>query len=218
MRSMVAAALSAVAVMSVGLAAQATVLERDRFKGSQVATSFSGSVALTCADGSEGTATASGFLSGASTLTKTKGAPRTETNGIFVDVTYSNSCTGVNVSFADGSIPDGLTPPRNKKLKDAALDGNGTVQDFGTGATLPISLAVDVEGTGDVNTSAASSHTTTVNTPGGTITVTITHSANANRSGTASGTVTIDGVVFTPDFFSTSLSLNRNSEIVIERP
>jgi hypothetical protein len=197
--------------------ARGAVVENTKFKGKQAATSFSASASLTCADGTAGTASASGFLSGATQLNKSKGSPKTLNNGIFMEVSYSNSCTSVSVSFADGGIADGFTPP-NKKLESAALDGTGTVQDFNTGATVSVTLAVDFVGVGPLDASRSSSHTRTVQTPGGPITITETHSDTGSRGASASGTIVVDGVTFDPTYSSTDMSFNRSSEIVIEKP
>jgi hypothetical protein len=197
--------------------AQAAVVEKTRFKGSQVATSFSASKTIHCAGGTTATATANGFLSGSASISKMTGSAKMLNNGIFVEIdSYSNGCTGAGIGFSEGSIANGLTAP-NRNLVSAALDGTTLVQDFDSGAQVSVALDVDVQGTGTITSSSSSSHTRTVPTPDGPITITITHSSSSNREGVATGTVTVDGVVFRPTFSSTSMSFSKNSEITIEK-
>jgi hypothetical protein len=197
--------------------AHAAVVEKTKFKGSQVATQFSATATIHCAAGGTATAAATGFLSGSASISKMTGSTKMLNNGIFVEIdSYSNGCTGAGIGFADGGIANGLTPP-TKKLVSAALDGTALVQDFGSGAQVSVTLNIDVNGTGPLTSESSSSHTRTVPAPGGPITITITHSANSSREGVATGTVTVDGVVFHPTFSSTTMSFSKNSEITIEK-
>ena len=197
--------------------AQAKTVDKQKFKGSQAATSFSANNALTCADGTTGTVFSSGFLSGSDSISKETGTPKTVTNGIFVEVDiYSNTCTGVNFNFGDGSIANGYTPP-NKKLNSAGLEGSTTVQDFDTGNTIPVVLDLVIEGTGPLTATKAHSKTRTVEGKNGPVTITTTTSANSNRDGVVSGTLSIDGTELDATFSPTTLSSNGSTEITIEK-
>jgi hypothetical protein len=217
--------LKTVAVLSCAFAAttliaqdaRAATVDKESFKGSQVATSFSSTTTIGCADGSAGSVSASGFLSGSDSVTKETGTPKTTSNGIFVEIdTYANTCTGASLSFGDGGIANGYAPP-NKKLASAGLEGVATVQDFSTGLSITVDLALVIEGTGPITTSKAHSRTKTVQSPGGPVTITITNSASSSRDGVVSGTITIDGVALDADFTSTTLSSNANTEITITK-
>jgi hypothetical protein len=207
-----------VAIAALGAGAQAATVDKQRFKGKQVAVEFSATVSITCADGSTGSVSASGFLSGANQISKETGTPKSVSNGTFVEVDgYTNSCTGASLPFGDGGIDGGFTPP-NKKLNSAELAGSTTVQDLNTGRTFPVSIDVIVEGTGPLTAGKSHARSRTVVTPGGPVTITITDSSNANREGTASGSVTIDGVELDPTFSSVTLSDDANTEITITKP
>ena len=83
-----------------GRAFGAVVVDSQSFKGSQAATSFSGSVTIACAAAGSGTVSASGFTLGIPARSpKTTGSPTTVNNGVFIEVdTYSNTCTGATLS------------------------------------------------------------------------------------------------------------------------
>src|SRR5262245_49968902 len=107
-----------------GPARAATEISRVTFKGSQVFLAFMASANVTCADQSEGFAFANGFLSGAEQISMTTGQPTFMSNGTLVTIqSYFNSCTGASVSFADGGVPNSLTPP-DKKLMSSAMAGS----------------------------------------------------------------------------------------------
>jgi hypothetical protein len=203
--------------VSLGSIAHAKTVDKQKFKGSQTATSFTVNEALTCADGTSGSVFASGFLSGSDSITKETGTPKTTSNGVFVELDiYSNTCTGVNFNFGDGSIPNGYTPP-NKSLSSAGLMGTASVQDFDTGRTISVAIDLVVEGTGPITASKSHSHTRTVQTPGGPITINIDSSANSSRAGDVSGTLAIDGTEFDATYSSTTLSTNASMEITISK-
>ncbi len=209
--------VTALTSVSLGSIAHAKTVDKQKFKGSQTATSFTVNEALTCADGTSGSVFASGFLSGSDSISKETGTPKTTSNGVFVELDiYSNSCTGVNFNFGDGSIPEGYTPP-NKRLNSAGLMGTTSVQDFDTGRTISIAIDLVVEGTGPITASKSHSRTRTVQTPGGPITINIDTSANSNRSGDVSGTLSIDGTEFDATYSSTTLSTNASTEITINK-
>jgi hypothetical protein len=208
------------AVFIVGLgpdARAATAVQRFTFSGSQVAVGFFGSGNLTCADGSTGVVAASGSLSGAEQITKSTGTPQTISNGVLVEVDFFvNTCTGVSLGGATGSIVNGFTPP-DKKLTSSTLAGSTTVQDFSTGATIPVSINVAVQGTGTLSQSKSISHSRTIGSKGGPLSITVDNSANSNRSGTATGTISLDGAAIDPQFFFAILIANDNSSMSISK-
>lgn len=204
---------SALMIASLGSPAQAAVVEKQSFSGTQAATSFSASTTIRCGRHSTAIVSATGFLAGSSSVTKQTGTPKTVSNGIFVEIdSYSNGCTGANLGFATGGIANGLTPP-DRRLNSAGLNGTTLVQDPGSGVQISVKLDVVIEGIGPLNASASSTKTRTV----APVTITITNSSSANRDGVGSGTITIDGVELDPTFTSTTLSDNANSVITIEK-
>jgi hypothetical protein len=209
--------VTALTSVSLGSIAHAKTVDKQKFQGSQTATSFTVNETLTCADGTSGSVFASGFLSGSDSISKETGTPKTLSNAVFVELDiYSNTCTGVNFGFGDGSIVDGYTPP-NKRLNSAGLMGTATIQDFDTGHTISIAIDLVVEGTGPITASKSHSRTRTVQTPGGPITVNIDTAANSNRSGDVSGTLSIGGTELEATYSSTTLSTNASTEITISK-
>jgi len=211
------ALVTAFATTALGFSASAKTVDKQKFKGTQAATSFTVNEALTRADGSSGSVFASGSLLGSDSISKETGTSKTTANGVFVELDiYSNTCTGVNFGFGDGNIFDGYTPP-NKKLNSAGLMGTASVQDFGTGNTIAVTIDLVIEGTGPLTASTSHSRTRTVQTPGGPITITIDNSANSNRAGDVSGTLSIGGTEFDATFSSATLSTNANMEITVNK-
>lgn len=191
----------------------AATVDKQSFKGSRADTFFSGSASITCAGGGSGTVTMSGMISASQSITKTKGSPKTVNNGVFIEVdNYQNTCTGLTFGFSDGGFANGFTPP-NPHLNSAQVMGTGTVQDFGSGATIQVGVDVVWEGTGPI--SAEKSHTITKTK--GPFTITITREANANRAADASGTITADGVDINATFSLSTLSNNANGTITITK-
>ena len=196
-----------------GAGAHAAVVEKDVFIGKQAATSFSGTATITCADGSSGTVSALGFLSGSEQFSKQTGTPKTFSNGVFVEIdSYFNDCTGASLGFSDAGIANGFTPP-NKRLNSAGLEGTALVQDFDTGAQIPVVIDIVIQGTGPLTASKSSSKTKTLHP----LTITINKSSNANRAGVASGTISIDGVQLDTTFSATTLSDNASFDLTIEK-
>jgi len=197
--------------------ARAATVDKQKFKGAQAAGVFAATTTITCSDGSAGSVSVSGFLSGSVQISKMSGTPVNISNGIFVEIDfYSNDCTGQSFS-GTGGISGGFTAP-NKKLNSAGLSGSTLVQDFGTGNQIPVSLDIVIEGTGALTTTKSHSRSRTVVTPGGPVTIAIDHSGNANRSGVASGTISVDGITLTPMFSSVTLNDNANIQVTITKP
>ena len=110
-------------------------------------------------------------------------------NGVVVSVdSYSNSCTGQILGGMSGGIPNALTPP-DKKLTSATMAGSGLVQDFFSGVQIPVSIDVDVIGSGQTSQSKAHSKTKIKGATGGPIIVSTDRSANGNRGATPEGTI-----------------------------
>lgn len=195
--------------------ARAEVLERNKFKGSQASTSFSSVTPLVCEDGSDNQLFVDGFIQGAEQITKTKGTPRTVSNGSFISVSFFNGCTGES-RFLSGGVTGGFDTP-NRRLTRASLEGSTLLQDFSDGAQFAFEMDIELEGIGDL--SAGRSHDRTVQElPDGTRVMTISNFSNANREATATGTITLDGVELAPQFSFGTLVFNGNSQLIIERP
>jgi hypothetical protein len=198
-----------------GRAYGAVVVDSQSFKGSQAATTFTGSRTISCGKGKgSGTVTASGFLQGSQTITKATGSPTTVDNGTFIEISYTNSCTGASLSFADGGTSNGFTPP-SSRLNSAEVAGTTSVTDFSTGTTATVAFDVVFEGTGAITTSKS---TTTTKTKGP-LTITITSQGSSTRAASASGTITVNGIdvdaIFDPT--STTLSSNANATVTITK-
>ena len=210
--------LLAVAFVGVasGIAFAATDIQKFSFTGAQVSVGFFGSGEVTCADGTQGFVSAFGSLQGAEQIFRQTGTPTTLANGVFVEIdSFFNTCTNVGLS-GSGGVANALTPP-DKKLTSAAMVGSASVQDFGSGATVPVVFNVNVLGTGTATQSKSSGHSKTLGDKGGPIMITTSHSANTNRSGTATGTISIDGVAIDPQFYFSFLNLNDNSSTTISK-
>jgi len=211
--------LSMVAVFVVGLSAPAqaaTEVQRVTFKGAQVTSSFTISTNITCADTSDGIIIANGFLNGAEQVFASTGMPTFMSNGVTMDLSYFNSCTGTTIGFGSGGFPNALTPP-NKKLDSAAMVGTGTVQDFGSGQTIPVSFNISFVGDGLTSQGKGNSKSRLVGSTGGPLQVTISHTANSNRSAIATGTMSIEGFAVNADFLFPFFNLNDNSQKSISK-
>jgi hypothetical protein len=194
----------------------ATEVQHVTFTGSQVAVGFFGSGEVTCADGSQGFVSAFGSLSGAQQVTRSTGTPQTLSNGVFVEIdSYFNTCTNQALS-GTGGIANGFTPP-DKQLTSAALVGTASVQDFSSGATIPVSINITVQGVGNTSQSKSNSQSKTIGAKGGPLMINVSHFANSNRSGTATGTISIGGVAIDPQFFFAILIANDNASTSISR-
>jgi len=193
-------------------AAHAATVEVNKLVGKQAAASFSGTARIKCANKTFGTLTAFGFLSASQTITKTTGTPRTVDNGVFVEISYTNSCTGASLSFADGSVPNGFTPP-DAHLNSAGADGTTVAQDPASGGTVTVGLDVVFEGFGPITAEKSNTKTKTT----GPVTITITRDAAASRAADASGTITVAGVPVTMTFTTVTLSDHANQTITITK-
>jgi hypothetical protein len=203
-------------VVGVSGTARAAEVQRVTFQGSQAVAGFFGSASITCADGSPGFVSAFGSLSGAEQIFASTGAPPSTANGVFVQLdSYSNSCTGVSLS-GNGVISDGFTGP-DKKLSSAAMAGSTLVQDFFTGAQIPVDVDVSVIGTGQLTQSKGHNKSKTRGSTGGPITISTSRSANSNRDGTPEGTISIDGVDINPEFFFGILVSNSSASQTITK-
>ncbi len=195
--------------LSTGPMAAAAEVARYTFSGAQASFAFTASTSLTCSDNSGGFAVAFGYLQGGEQISTSTGSPPYSSNGTYVQIdAYFNSCTGVSMA-AIGSIAGGFTAP-DKKLTSAGFAGSGTVQDFNSTNSFPVSLDLQLVGVGNTNSSKSNSHSKTTGTKQGPLSISHDHGANTNRAGEASGSLTIDGVTFT-DISSFNGFLNSNS-------
>jgi hypothetical protein len=207
--------LMSAVVLATSSIAKAEVIQKDKFKGAQVATAFDGSAEIDCGGGVPGTITVSGSMTGATSVSRTKGQPKTVTNGMFADIFYSNSCTG-EFRIISGGASNVVDAP-NRNLRSAAIEGTTTLQDFNDGTTFAFAFDVEFDGIGEVFAAKDRTRTKTQDTPHGPVTITHTFTANANRSATATGTIAIGGVEMTPTFSFAIMSWNANGTKVIER-
>lgn len=197
---------------------QAAVVENTTVRGSQIAVFVDSTETITCADMSQGTATLSAFISGGQFVDRTPGGPPNGSSGTFVEIhSYTNSCTGENVSFAIGGVEGGVFGPTGG-LSLGAISGSGEAGTLDEQpVVLPFTLDITVRGTGPISSSTG----TTVSKDGqcgtGTCTITIERSASRNRAGAVTGTVTVAGVEFTVDGSSSTMSLNAGTTITVSR-
>lgn len=198
-------------------AVEAAVVDKTKFKGTDVATEFTVSGDIRCPDGTPGQISGSGFVLGSSLVVKTTGEGKTSLNGVFVELdSYGNSCTGTSLNFATESFADGLNPP-NKNLKKAALQGNTILVDPDTGVAISLALDIGVRGTGPLISQSDSTRTRVVTAPAGPITITVTKSTDNSRDGIATGTMTFEGVTVTPTFSGATLGFDKNVDVTIVR-
>lgn len=209
-----------ISVLAIGFAvfgaarqAGAAAVDRESTIGKQVPIFFSASKTVHCSGGGSGTASANGFISGAESISRSTGVPVTRTNGIFLDITYSNTCTNAFIS-ATGGLSNAMTGP-GPLLALATMTGSTTIQDFDSPPhSAPVSLNLAVVGSGPLttNTSTTESHTT------GPLTVTITRTAFSSRNATVSGTLTVSGVAFDLAGTTAQMIANSNATITISKP
>lgn len=57
----------------------------------------------------------------------------------------------------------------------------------------------------------------TIGSKGGPLSISIDHFANSNRSGTAAGNLSLDGVAIDPQFFFAILIANDNASMTISK-
>jgi len=165
-----------------GHARAATVVQQVTFTGSQVPVGFFGSGEVTCADGTQGFVSAFGSLSGAQTVSRSTGTPQSFSNGVFVEIdSFFNTCTNQALS-GTGGVANAFTPP-DKQLTSAALVGTASVQDFSSGATIPVTFNVTVQGVGNTSQSKSNSQSKTIGAKGGPLVINVSHFAKLLLSG-----------------------------------
>ena len=209
-----AAVLSLVTAAITGISgtAHAVTVQKATFKNTQVSLFSFLETSVTCADASEGTATAFVFVSGGSFVN-----PFGSGTGTLLNVfSFSNSCTGDSFGEANGFIQGGVTGP-NQPLTSARLTGSTTGQVFDPPDRM-VSLGLDLTftGDGDISVSRDTTQTRTFTGPGGPFTITIQRGAFRNRSAIVAGTITVEGVVFPVDTFGTLLD-NKSSTITVTK-
>ena len=202
-------------LMSAG-SARATVLSKFQFKGNQLNTSFFGSTAITCGGGGSGTLSVEGGLAASESVAKVKGLPREVSNSLIVNVAISNTCTGVT-QLGSAFIVGGFTPP-NHTLSSASVVGSTPLEDAeGNDLGITFSINATVTGQGPVTSFRSSDQSQTFDTFSGAIIASHSRNSNATRSGTASGTIAINGVTLAPTFVDTVLSRGGTGQVVLEK-
>ena len=209
-----AAVLSLVTAAITGISgtAHAVTVQKATFKRTQVSLFSFLETSVTCADTSQGTATAFVFVSGGSFVD-----PFGSGTGTLLDVfSFSNSCTGDFFGEANGFIQGGVTGP-NQPLTSATLTGSTTGQTFDDPPRMvSLGLNLTFTGDGDISVSRDTTQTRTITGPGGPFTITIQRGAFRNRSAIVAGTITVEGIVFPVDTFATLLD-NKSSEITVTK-
>ena len=199
-------------VLGANSAANAANASRYSFSGDSAFVAFMGSATITCSDGSLGFVATVGSLYGSQQVTIMTDVPTYMTNGIYVQIDqYANTCTGLSFAYSSGGVPYGFTPP-DKKMESSALAGSAQIQDFSTGALIPVTFDIDVVGTGPTSQSKSHSKTTVKGTKSGPITLTTNHSNNTNRSAEGSGTMVVNGVSLPLDIIYANMSSNGTSQ------
>ena len=200
------------AITGISGTAHAVTVQKATFKRTQVSLFSFLETSVTCADASEGTATAFVFVSGGSFVD-----PFGSGTGTLLDVfSFSNSCTGDFFGEANGFIQGGVTGP-NQPLTSARLTGSTTGQVFDEPARMvSLGLNLTFTGDGDISVSRDTTQTRTITGPGGPFTITIQRGAFRNRSANVAGTITIEGVVFPVETFGTLLD-NKSSTITVTK-
>lgn len=213
------AVLLSVVLLGVGAssgAADAAVLGKLQVKGHQVGTFFFGSTAITCANSAPGTLSVDGSVLGAQGVVKARGQKREVTNTVVLNVTISDSCTGIT-EFGSATIEGGFTPPNNT-LASSAMVGSAVLEDVGS-LPLPytVALNINVTGQGPVTSFRSVNHARSVGSDADTIIATFSKVSNANRYGVATGSIIVNGITIAPTFFETSLMLDGLGQIVLEK-
>lgn len=207
-------ALAMTAATGTARVSWAGVFDKFSTKGASAFVGFSSTVPLTCPDGSAGELLTQIFLNGSEFLTRSTTFPHDAGNVVSADVFQFDSCT--QASFSSFSAANGIfTAPDKMSLDLAIMRGTIQVTDFSNGNLIPLVVDVSVVGTGSVSTGKFHSKYT-FEGPEGPITV-ISKSDGRSREGTASGTLTFNGVDLTGSFFFANLSSNKSAFIEIKK-
>jgi hypothetical protein len=81
-----------------------------------------------------------------------------------------------------------------------------------------VTFNITVAGTGAISQSKSNGQSKTIGAKGGPLMINVSHSANSNRSGTPTGTMSIDGIAIDPQFFFAILIANDNASTSISKP
>jgi hypothetical protein len=192
-----------------GSAAQVTL-----FKGTQAATSFNIGPNAVCADGSIGTASGFGFLSGSNSVSRQPGSGKSSSNGTSIDIFgYSTSCNSDSIGFGEAGISGGYNGP-NPQLMSATISGTTTVQDFDSSQSYPLTVNLKFTGQGPISSSKGTSVT---HDSGNGYSVIVSRGAFKSRDAGVTGTITIDGVELDASFSATSLVSNSSGQVVVQK-
>ncbi len=210
-------ALGTISLGTVGQAGATAVVDRQTMIGRQATVFFSASKTVTCG-GVQKTASLGGFIFGAESISRSTGLPVTRSNGISFELFgYTNECKNASLGDGTGGVSGGLVGP-GPLLTLATMKATSTVQDFVTGATLPVAMNLTFVGTGATSSSGSTTETHTVNGPHGPCTITIVRTANSNRSANVTGTFTINGDVFDLGGSQGGFNSNTNTTLTVTKP
>ena len=118
-------------------------------------------------------------------VSKSSSGTSTSQKGAYVHYSNYNFCTGQG-SYADGFAPD-VTFTSDNSLRSATLNGTVTVNDYSSGSTKTVNLALTWTGTGDTFRGNSHSHQ-----QGPRFTSNYRY-VGAYRQAQVSGSVTLDG-------------------------
>jgi hypothetical protein len=190
-----------------------TVVQVSSSKGTQASTFIEFGPTVICADGSVGTASGFGFVSGAESISHSPGSPKSISNGGLIEIfDYSDSCTGTFIGFAIGGLSGGYTAP-HPNLASAALSGTTSVQelDSDTGASYPVSI--DLVFTANGPSQKFRSNTASHDFPG--YTVVVSRNASNARDAGVTGTITINGLEPDASFSTTVINSNTSGQTTV---
>jgi hypothetical protein len=194
--------------------AHAVTVQKSTFKNTQATFFAFLETDVECSDGTPSTATTQVFLNGGSFVN-----PFGSGTGTSIDIFGFSSGCGEFFDEADGFIQGGVTGP-NPPLTSARLTGTGDIPiDFGPGGTATVTLDLTFTGDGQLSASRGVTQTKTATTPAGPFTITVERGAFRNRTSDATGTITIQGVVFPVDLPMGAIMLDNNSTtITVSKP
>jgi hypothetical protein len=182
------------------------------FKNTQASSFIVFGPSVVCPDGSVGTASGFGFISGSDSISHDPGSPKSFGNGGDLSVfDYSDSC-GNTVGFGDAFISGGYTPP-DKQLDSAAISANTTIQDFDFFHEYLVTVNLVFTAQGPLSTD----HGTSVTHDVSGVRVWVIHGSSSNRSAGVTGTITINGAEPEATYSSTTILSNSNGQTIVQK-
>jgi hypothetical protein len=214
MRGHLTLALAAAALVTTAATANearaAEVLEKASFKGKNAFTVFTGSVPITCADGSAGTLDTLLFLSGFQFVSKSRLFPDEDVNVVFVQMFQFDSCTGLFLT-ATGRADDAF---RARGLTSASAQAAIPLSDF-AGPVGTLEVDVDWRAVGPLIKTRSKSREE-FETPEGDVIVTFSRSAGKTRFADATGTLVFNGSPLVGTFSDAFLDDSKTGDMRVQ--